>query len=147
MSSLKSIREKIAQQNNKGIVSKELTQEELYVAWGLFIEKLKSKNNHSAVTNFKNATLKVINDNVVEITTQGEIHKAFIEVERPELILHLQNYFNNRLLMYQVVVNEKEEEESEPGEKALNRKQQYLKIIEEYPLVKELRDKLRLELE
>jgi DNA polymerase-3 subunit gamma/tau len=147
LSSLKRIREQVAQQNTKGIVIKDLTEEELYAAWGLFVEKLRSKNNHSAVTNFKNAELKVINDNVIEIITQGEIHKAFIEVERAELILHLQNYFNNRLLMYQVVVIEKEEDNKEPGEKALNRKQQYLKIIEEYPLVKELRDKLRLELE
>ena len=115
------------------------------VAWNLFIEKLAAKNNHSAVTNFKNAELKIINNNCIEIIAQGEIHKAFVESERAELILHLQRYFNNRLLVYQVVVIESENNVA-PADQPLSTKQQYLKIIEEYPLVKELRDRLKLEL-
>jgi len=90
--------------------------------------------------------LKVIDQNTIEIITQGEIHKAFIEEERADLITHLQDYFKNRFLVYQVTVTEKEQKE-EPGEVVLSRKQQYLKIIEEYPLVKELRDRLKLELD
>jgi DNA polymerase-3 subunit gamma/tau len=62
------------------------------------------------------------------------------------LVTHLQEYFNNRYLVFQVAVTGKNEKE-EAGEIILTRKQQYLKIIEEYPLVKELRDRLKLELE
>jgi len=142
-----SIRKQITQKNKEGDTEiKPLTEEELHTCWGLFIEKLRAKSNYSAVTNFRAAELKVIDPNTIEIITQGEIHKAFIEVERADLITHLQEYFNNRFLVYQVAVTEKEEKE-EPGEITLNRKQQYLKIIEEYPLVKELKDRLKLELE
>jgi DNA polymerase-3 subunit gamma/tau len=35
----------------------------------------------------------------------------------------------------------------EPVERTLNSKEQFLKMIEEYPLIKELKDKLRLELD
>ena len=142
-----SIRKKITQKNKEGDQeTKLLTEEELHTSWGLFVEKLRTKSNYSAVTNFRAAELKVIDQNTIEIITQGDIHKAFIEVERADLITHLQEYFNNRLLVYQLSVQEKEEKEAQ-GEIVLNRKQQYLKIIEEYPLVKELKERLKLELE
>lgn len=147
LGSLSNIRQQIAQKNKAGGPEvKTLTEEDLHTAWGLFIEKLRKKNNHSAVTNFKLAFLNVIDNNTIEIITQGEIHKAFIEVERADLVTHLQDYFNNRLLVYQVVVKEQAEQDT-PTEVVLNRKQQYFKMIEEYPLVKELRDRLKLELE
>jgi len=147
LGSLSSIRKQITQKNKEGDAEvKPLTDEELHTAWGLFIEKLRAKSNYSAVTNFRAAELRITDQTTIEIITQGDIHKAFIEVERTDLITHLQGYFNNRFLVYQLTVIEKEEKE-ETGEIVLNRKQQYLKIIEEYPLVKELKDRLKLELE
>jgi len=147
LGSLLSIRNKITKKNKEGDTeTKPLTEEELQCCWNLFIEKLRTNNNYSAITNFRAAELKVIDINTIEIITQGEIHKAFIEVERADLVTHIQDYFNNRSLVYQVAVIEKEEPVGN-GEIVLNRKQQYLKIIEEYPLVKELKERLRLELE
>jgi len=147
LSSLLSIRNKITKKNKEGDTeTKPLTEEELQCCWNLFIERLRTNNNYSAVTNFRAAELKVIDINTIEIITQVEIHKAFIEVERADLVSHIQDYFNNRSLIYQVAVIEKEEPVGN-GEITLNRKQQYLKIIEEYPLVKELKERLRLELE
>ena len=147
LGSLLSIRNQITKKNKEGDTEiKPLSEEEVHTCWGLFVEKLRSKNNYSAVTNFRAAELKVIDPNTIEIITQGEIHKAFIEVERADLVTHIQEYFNNRLLVYQVTVIEKEET-LDAGEIVLNRKQQYLKIIEEYPLVKELKERLKLEIE
>ncbi|HMG81988.1 MAG TPA: DNA polymerase III subunit gamma/tau [Ferruginibacter sp.] len=147
LGSLTKIREQLSKKNQStDNTSKEITSENLQAAWDLFIEKLAAKNNHSAVTNFKLAALKVINNNSIEITTNGEIHKAFIESERAELSLHLQTTFNNRILVYQVVVIETQNDDEVPADQPLSTKQQYLKIIEEYPLVKELRDRLKLEL-
>ncbi len=147
LGSLMSIRKKITQKNNEGGAEiKPLTEEELHAAWGLFVERLRGKSNFSAVTNFRAAELKIIDQNTIEIITQGDIHKAFIEVERTDLITHLQEYFNNRTLVYQLTIVEKEEQEV-VGEKPLTRREQYFKIIEEYPLVKELKEKLKLELE
>ncbi len=147
LGSLSKIRQQITQQNKNGNAGPlTLTEDELYVCWGKFIEVLRAKSNFSAVTNFKAAVLKVTDNNNIEIVTQGEIHKAFIETERAPLITHLQNHFNNRLLTYQVVVIEKEEAAA-PADVALSKKQQYLKIIEEYPLVKELKERLKMELD
>ena len=144
--SLKKIREQAAQQSKNSTTTKELSEEEAYLAWGLYIEKLRTAAKHSVVTVFQDAQLKVTNANAIEIITHGDIKKTFIENERAELILHLQQYFNNRSLIYNITVIE-EEITKEVGDAPLSRKQQYLKIIEEYPLVKELRDRLKLELE
>ena len=145
--SLHKIREQISRQKQSSDTAvKPLSDEELHTAWGLFIQTLREKNNHSAVTNFKAATLQLVNENAIEIITDSEIQKAFVDGERAPLIAHLQSYFSNRLLTYQVKVIEREETKSLQAA-PLTRKQQYLKIIEEYPLVKELKERLRLELE
>jgi DNA polymerase-3 subunit gamma/tau len=146
ISSLQKIRQKIAEQSKGEATIKPLTQEDLYVAWGIFIQQLEAKKNHSAVTNFKMAKLNVVNNDSIEIITENNIQQKFIEQERALLIEHLQSYFGNRLLTYNVVIVETEHHD-QPTEKTLNTKEQYLKIIEEYPLVKELKDRLRLELD
>jgi DNA polymerase III subunit gamma/tau len=147
ISSLEKIRQKVSEQNkNNGNDIKELTEEELYVAWGVFIEKLVKRKNHSAVTNFKMATLKIIDNNAIEIITENNIQQKFIEQERADLVDHLQNHFCNRQLIYTVIIVENEYN-NQPEEKTLSSKEQYLKIIEEYPLVKELKDRLKLELD
>lgn len=147
IASLAKIRQKVVEENkNTGTEVKELTEEELYVAWGLFVEKLISRKNHSAVTNFKMATLKVVDNNTLEIITSTNIQQKFIEQERADLVEHLQSHFCNRQLVYSVIIVESEQD-YQPAERTLSSKEQYLKIIEEYPLVKELKDRLKLELD
>jgi DNA polymerase-3 subunit gamma/tau len=144
---LEKIREQVAienKENNHNV--KELNEEELYVAWGLYIEELRKNNNHSAVTNFKSAKLSVVDENCIEIKTENNIQQKFIEAERVVLIEHLQTYFNNRFLTYRVIVIENGDNKKE-REKYFTTKEQYLKIIEEYPLVKELKDRLGLQLD
>ena len=147
LGSLDAIRKKVTAQNKAtGNGVKELTGEELKLCWNLFIEKLNGKKNHSAVTNFKMAELKIVDNNSIEIITENNIQQKFIEQERAELVDDLQQYFCNRQLTYNVIIIEKEGT-GEPAEKPLSSREQYLKIIEEYPLVKELKDRLRLELD
>jgi len=148
LSSLQKLRQQITEQNKNGATeAKIITEEELQKAWNLLLEKLKLRANNSAVTNnLKGAELKIIDNNCIDIITETDIQKAFVETQRADLVEHLQTYFNNRALTYQVTVVEKEYVE-QPQEVTLSRKQQYLKIIEEYPLVKELKERLKLELE
>jgi DNA polymerase-3 subunit gamma/tau len=147
LGSLDAIRKKVSAQNKtNGNEVKELTVEELQIAWQLFINRLEERNNPAAVTNFKNTLLNIPDNNLVEIIVKGELQKTFIENERADLIEHLQQFFKNRFLVYRVtVVEDKNEDATE--DIPLTRKQQYQRIIEEYPLVEELRKRLRLELD
>lgn len=144
--SLVKIRQQVIDQNKEISIRKELCDEELYIAWGLYIDKLRKQNNHSGISNFKSATLKIIDANTIEIITESNIQQKFIENERAALIEHLQAYFNNRYLIYKVIVVENENSKQQTNEH-LSAKQQYLKMIEEYPLVKELKDRLKLNLD
>ncbi len=146
LGSLDAIRKKVSAQNKNGKEVKALTEDELRVCWDKFIEKLIAKKNHSAVTNFKMAELKILDNNSIEIITENNIQQKFIEQERAELVDDLQEFFCNRQLTYNVIIIEKEGT-GEVTEKPLSSREQYQKIIEEYPLVKELKDRLRLELD
>jgi DNA polymerase-3 subunit gamma/tau len=146
LGSLDAIRKKVSAQNKNGKDVKDITEAELKICWDKFIEKLNEKKNHSAVTNFKMAELKIIDNNSIEIITENNIQQKFIEQERAELVDDLQQYFCNRQLTYSVTIIEKEGT-GEVTEKPLSSREQYLKIVEEYPLVKELKDRLRLELD
>ena len=147
LASLEKIRQKVTEQNKINDTNvKDLTEDELYISWGAFIEKLVIKKNHSAVANFKMATLKVVDNNSIEIITENNIQQKFIEQERAALADHLQQHFSNRQLTYNVTKVENKNND-QPAEKTLNTKEQYLKIIEEYPLVAALKDRLKLELD
>jgi len=146
LGSLDAIRKKVSEQNKNGKEVKTLTDADLAICWSNFIEKLNEKKNHSAVTNFKMAMLKIIDNNSIEIITENNIQQKFIEQERAQLVDDLQQYFNNRQLTYTVTIIEKEGNGETP-EKPLSSREQYQKITEAYPLVKELKDRLRLELD
>ncbi len=146
LGSLQKIREQVIQNKNNGNSSKPLTEEMLQTAWNSFIETLTQKKNHSAVTNFRMAVLKVVDENSFDIITHSNMHLKFIEAERSDLIHFMQVYFNNRILKYQLVLEEKEAP-AETGEKPLNTKQQYQKLADEFPLIKELKDRLKLDLD
>ncbi|MFN8249324.1 MAG: DNA polymerase III subunit gamma/tau [Ferruginibacter sp.] len=146
MGSLQKIREQLIQQSNAGNNSKPLIMETLQVAWDAFVEKLSERKNHSAVTNFKMAELRVTDANSFDIITHSNMHQKFIEAERSDLIHFMQQYFNNRFLKYQLIIDEKETQ-TEPAEPTLNTKQQFQILASQYPLIKELKDRLKLDLD
>jgi DNA polymerase III subunit gamma/tau len=145
LTSLEKIREKVALEHKNNQVL-ELNEEELYVAWGLYIEELVKNKNYPAVSNFKQASLNILEGNCIEIVTNNPLQQKFIEAERGALISHLQAHFNNRFLTYKIIMVP-EENKNEIREEHLSTKQQYLKVIEEYPLVKQLKDRLGLQLD
>ena len=144
--SLEKIREKVAEENRNSRTI-ELDEEELYIAWGKYIDILMTTNKKPIVSNFKTAKLNVVDENCIEIITQSSFQQKFIEAERGELITHFQSHFNNRSLIYRLKVEPDSEDDKAPKEEVLNTKQQYLRIIEQYPLVKELKDKLGMQLD
>ncbi len=139
----KQIKDKQTRSNNTPVA---LTMENLQDAWNRYIDRLAEQKNPSAVTNFKLAQLSVFDDNGFEITVESNIQQKFIEQERAALIEYLQSCYNNNSLSYTIRV----QEANDTGllqERPLTSREQYLKMIEQYPLVKELKERLKLELD
>lgn len=147
LNSLEKLRQQVAQKNkSSNHQSIALTEEHLHQAWNDYIRKLEENNDPSAVTNFKMADLKLADANSFEIIVSSNIQQKFIEQKRATLIEHLQNYFSNKNLTYQLTLVENNTDAA-PEEKPLNTRDQFMEIAKQYPLVKELKDRLGLELD
>ncbi|HVM87742.1 MAG TPA: DNA polymerase III subunit gamma/tau [Puia sp.] len=124
---------------------KSLADESLKEAWMQYAQQLRLAKN-PAVQSFELASLKIINDNLFEAVSNNNLEQKFIEQEKRNVSVFLQKTFNNKALSFSVSVDENSIVQ-EPTDRPLNKREQYQKIIEQYPLVKELKDRLRLELD
>jgi DNA polymerase III subunit gamma/tau len=143
---LSKMKAQIIEENKKEINALPLTLENLQIAWIKYTEKIEAEKKHPTVTQFKAAELRIDDENNFTIITEGKVQQKFIENERSGLITFVQKYFNNKLLKYSMEIIEQDTGEMNET-KILTSKQQYQLLIEKYPLIKELRDRLRLELD
>ncbi len=143
LGTLESIRQKFANKTagatNPAIP---LTLEKLQQDWANFSQLLKD-NKNPAAQSFDMARLTITSANSFEIITNNNLEQKFIEGERRELSEYIQTKFNNRTILFTIVVTDNPVAFT-PVEKPLSTKEQYVKIIEQYPLVNELRAKLKL---
>lgn len=136
-------------QNNsaggKGNINHALNEEILQNAWANYIKNLKAEKNPAAHS-FEMAVLRIKDDNAFEAITADTIEKQFIEQDRNRLFSFLQEHLNIRSLQFSVIIEEKNG--TRPlQEISLPAKEQFMKMAEQYPMIKELKDRLRLELD
>ena len=131
--------------NGNGNIHHPLEADTLQKAWNNYVQKLKDAKN-SAAKSFEQATLRIKDENSFEAITSNNIEQKFIEQDRNKLFVFLQEQLQNRLLQFNVVIEEKKEGKPQI-EISLTAKEQFQQMAEKYPLVKELKDRLRLELD
>ncbi len=148
LGSLSRIRQQFAdkQASAGGNQSKPLEVETLHQAWQQYADYLR-ENRNPAVQSLELATLRIIDASTFEAITSNNLEQKFIEQEKRGLSDHLQKAFANKTVSFSVLVEERVHVEEEPTERPLNKREQFIQIIEQYPLVKELKDRLRLELD
>jgi len=122
-----------------------VTEEKLKEAWAGYTQLLRDAKN-PASQSFDIARLTVTSEQSFEVTCNNNLEQKFIEGERSKLSEYLQQSFNNKSLLYSILVADNPEYEI-PVERPLNNREQFMQMIEQYPLVKELKDRLRLELD
>jgi DNA polymerase-3 subunit gamma/tau len=81
-----------------------------------------------------------------EVVCTGNIQLGFLKQEKAHLLEHMQHFFLNPSVNIHVELIDAAEE-TDPANRPLSTKEQYLKMVEKYPLVKELKDKLNMELD
>ena len=131
--------------NGNGAENKPLELESLKTAWNEYAQKLKSEKN-PAGTNFEMAELKIQDANSFIAIVTNNIQLRFIEQSGQKASQFLREKLHNNLLEFFIVMEENKEEKI-PAGTPLSSREQFLKISEKYPLVKELKDRLRLELD
>jgi DNA polymerase-3 subunit gamma/tau len=143
--SLEAIRRKFSQSNGNTVVDTPLDQETLKAAWLKVIVRLKEEKN-PAWQSFEMAELRITDVNSFEAVVTSNISQRFLEMERNKTCEFLQKELQNRVLKMTIVLVEGPKEEIQL-ERKLNYREQYLRIAEQFPLVKELKDRLNLELD
>jgi DNA polymerase-3 subunit gamma/tau len=123
-----------------------LNIESLQRVWMQYADKLEEQQKHSATITFRTAKLQIESDNFFTITVFALTQQKFVEQEKMMLSPHIQDAFHNRSISFRVVVEEGVKEEV-PAAMLLNSRQRFERIAEKYPLLKELKDKLRLEID
>lgn len=123
-----------------------LNIEKLTQCWNEYIQKLEQQQKHSSVGTFKIAQLQIEDDIHFSVTVPALTAQKFVEQEKMMLIEHLHNAFNNRAITFNILV-EATEREDVPIHLKLNSKQRFERIAEQYPLIRELRDRLKLEID
>lgn len=144
--SLSRIRQQMASRrgSDETIDSKPLEAEALNRAWQEYTGLLR-ENRNPAVPSLELAVLRITDAGNFEVVTGNNLEQKFIEQERRSLCEHLQKVFANRSISFTVTIEEKTTATEETA--APNKREQYRQIVEQYPLVKELKDRLRLELD
>jgi len=149
LSALDKIRKQVKGNGNNGNgnsgADTPLELETLQAAWNEYVQKLKSEKN-PAGTNFEMAELKIQDTNSFIAIVTNNIQLRFIEQGGQKASQFLREKLHNNLLTFFIVMEENKEEKIPVGT-PLTSREQFLKMTERYPLVKELKDRLRLELD
>ena len=147
LGSLEALRQKIKEENctDEEVMDHPLELDKLKNAWQVFIDQLK-ENKNPAWTSFELAELKIRDANSFEAIVNNNIHQKFLEFERNKVSTFLQKELCNRQLQFNIRLLEGKQD-TIAKDIPLSSREQYQKIVEQYPLVKELKDKLRLELD
>ncbi len=121
-----------------------LSIESLQGHWNYYANKLKEENKHSQVNAFNTATLAIESDAVFNVIVDSSLQQKFIEQEKTMMIDYLQRQYHNRMIMFNFIV---EEGAKQIAPRYANSIDRFNRIAEQYPLVKALRDNLKLQLD
>lgn len=147
LGSLQKLREKVSTSTQQETTrhSIRLTAELLQAAWQEFIEILRQAKN-PAVQSFELAILNLVDEGSFSVITPNNLQQKFIDGEKIPLSEYLQKRFHNPQLSYQVIVEQREDLQIK-YDAPLNSRERFQQIASQFPLVKELKDRLRLELD
>jgi len=131
--------------NGNGATTKPLQLEELELAWTEYAAKLKEEKN-PAGQNFEMAHLSVQDANSFIALVTNNIQLRFIEQQGLKVSQFLREKLQNHQLQFYIVMRENTDANASMAA-PLTSREQFQKMTEQYPLVKELKDRLRLELD
>ncbi|MBV9986348.1 MAG: DNA polymerase III subunit gamma/tau [Chitinophagaceae bacterium] len=123
-----------------------LTMDKLTRCWDNYTLELEKQSKHSSVGTFRSARLAIESDIRFIVTVSAITSQKFVEQERMMLLDHLYQEFNNRAIGFDVLVQAGEKEDI-PLHMRLNSKDKFEHIAGQYPLLKELKERLKLEID
>ncbi|PUZ27539.1 DNA polymerase-3 subunit gamma/tau [Chitinophaga costaii] len=123
-----------------------LTLGAIHVYWDEFIDRFRQANKMTVVSNFQLAVLGLQPPHEITMTSSNIVQLRFMEEEK----LGISEFFKSKFKNPSLIVSFHLDESQAPadlGPVPLSSREQLAKMIEKYPLVKELKDRMNLELD
>ncbi|SIO51911.1 DNA polymerase III subunit gamma/tau [Chitinophaga niabensis] len=124
-----------------------LTAGALVVYWEEFIDRFRQANKMTVVSNLQLAQVILINQQEIGIVSRNIVQFRFMEEEKLEISEFFKKKFKNNTLILTLQLDESQQQNEDTGPVALSSREQFARMIEKYPLVKELKDRLNMELD
>lgn len=123
-----------------------LNMDKLQACWNDYTKILEQQLKHSSAGTFRIARLTIEDEIHFNVLVGSLTSQKFVEQEKMLLLEHIQKAFFNPGIMFQVLVEAGEQEEV-PAHLRMNSRQKFERIAEQFPMVKELKDRLKLEID
>ncbi len=123
-----------------------LNMDKLQACWNAYTKTLEQQLKHSSAGTFRIARLTIEDEIHFNVLVGSLTSQKFVEQEKMMLLEHIQKAFFNPGIMFQVLVEAGEQEEV-PAHLRMNSRQKFERIAEQFPMVKELKDRLKLEID
>ncbi|MFY8126792.1 MAG: DNA polymerase III subunit gamma/tau, partial [Chitinophagaceae bacterium] len=124
-----------------------LSDEKLLQHWNEYIEIMEKEGGKlSTISTFKMAKLTIENEIKFTITVNALTQQKFIEQEKMMLASHIQTSFNNRAIQFFIEIDDSNLPEI-PKQQTLNNKDKFEIMAQQYPLLREFKDKLKLDID
>lgn len=148
MTGLAAMKEVMAakQQVSGAVQSVALTLGALHVYWEEFIDTFRQANKMTVVSNLQLATLKLLSAEEIGIVSRNIVQFRFMEEEKLAISDFFKKKFYNNSLILTLQLDESQQVQ-DIGPAPLSSREQFQQMAEKYPLVKELKDKLNMELD
>lgn len=124
-----------------------ITQGALHVYWEEFIERFRQANKMTVVSNLQLASLEMLGQEEIGLKSRNLVQHRFMEEEKLEISEFFKQKFNNPAIVLTLILDESLQENTDIGPQPLSSREQFAKMVEKYPLVKELKDRLLMELD
>ncbi|MFB6455250.1 DNA polymerase III subunit gamma/tau [Chitinophaga sp. Hz27] len=134
------------QQNNPVQEITPLTMGAITVYWEEFIDRYRQANKMTVVSNLALAVLKMLNTDEIGIVSRNIVQFRFMEEEKLVISEFFKEKFNNPALILTLQLDESQQTQ-DIGPAPLSSREQFQQMSEKYPLVKELKDRLGMELD
>lgn len=123
-----------------------LTEETLMQQWNIYKDLLKAQMKNPTHTAFNQARLEIVDHQNFSIIVSTSLEQKFIGQETLSLLEKLKDFYNNKNITFNILIDESAREQ-QVVEIQLSSREKLKRLIEINPLIKELKDKLKLELE
>ncbi|WP_440134513.1 DNA polymerase III subunit gamma/tau [Chitinophaga sancti] len=123
-----------------------MTHGALSVYWDEFIDRFRQANKMTVVSNLQLAVIAMLGAEEIGITSRNIVQFRFMEEEKLHISQFFKDKFRNNSLVLTLHLDESQQT-ADIGPAPLSSREKFAKMIEKYPLVKELKDKLNLELD